>query len=365
MKNKERLIAAIRGETPDIVPVAPLIHNRFAYTIQGNIGWKAVFDVHNLIGSIWFRGPLGIALSVKNKGRWKREYNLIEQKKSKKVYEEVIKTSSGKITSKTAYGMVPSDPTLIRIIESFVKSDKDYEIYIEYLKEFVKYVQADFKEVTKAYHVMGDDGVPSVGTSCSFSHLCGIRGPEDLLVDLYRRPELVKETLDLLQELKKKEVEAFIESPSVVLYYDVWGSYDMSPNHFKKWIIPDLQKTVNMVRKADKLVGFYMVGKIKDQLPLAIETKPHFIEPFELQSNISLTKAKNCYGKEVCIMGNFDPLILAFGSVSEAKKETIRCLNEGMKGGGYVLVTGDEVPPNAKIENLRAMVKTVEKLGRY
>jgi uroporphyrinogen decarboxylase len=175
----------------------------------------------------------------------------------------------------------------------------------------------------------------------------------------------VKESLDLLQELKEKEVEAFIESPSEVLYYDVWGSYDMSPNHFKKWIIPDLRKTVNMVRNADKLVGFYMVGKIKDQLPIALETKPHFIEPFELQSNISLAEAKNYYGKKVCIMGNFDPLILTFGSVSDAKKETLRCLNEGMKGGSYVLVTGDEVPSDAKIENLRAMVKTVEKYGRY
>jgi len=36
-----------------------------------------------------------------------------------------------------------------------------------------------------------------------------------------------------------------------------------------------------------------------------------------------------------------------------------------MEGGGYVMVTGDEVPANAKIENLIAMVKTVESYGRY
>jgi len=46
-------------------------------------------------------------------------------------------------------------------------------------------------------------------------------------------------------------------------------------------------------------------------------------------------------------------------------RETMRCREEGMEGGGYVLVTGDEVPANAKIGNLRTFVKTVEKHGRY
>jgi len=36
-----------------------------------------------------------------------------------------------------------------------------------------------------------------------------------------------------------------------------------------------------------------------------------------------------------------------------------------MEGGGYVMVTGDEVPADAKIENLRVMVETVEEFGRY
>ena len=76
-----------------------------------------------------------------------------------------------------------------------------------------------------------------------------------------------------------KEVGAFIESPSEVLYYDVWGAYDMSPNHFRKWILTDLIKTVDIVRKADKYVGFYMVGKIRDLFPIALEARPIISNP--------------------------------------------------------------------------------------
>jgi uroporphyrinogen-III decarboxylase len=36
-----------------------------------------------------------------------------------------------------------------------------------------------------------------------------------------------------------------------------------------------------------------------------------------------------------------------------------------MEGGGYVLVTGDEVPADAKLENLKAMVETVQEHGVY
>lgn len=365
MNKKERFLTAVRGEVPDMVPVAPLIHNRFAYRLFGQTGWKAVFEAHKIVGSIWFRGPLSVHFIVDWPHGWGEKTRLIEEKGDRKVYEHIIETPHGVLTSKVVSGIVPSDPTLNRTVEYYIKSEKDYAIYNLYLEEFLRRAKTDIREVVEAYNFMGNEGVPSVGSACAFSHLCQIRGPENLLVDLYKRPKVVKETLNLLQEVKEREVEAFIESPSEVLYYDVWGAYDMSPRHFREFVLPDLMRVTDKVRKAGKYVGFYMVGKIRDLIPIALECRPHFIEPFEQQSNITLGEAKKLYGKKVCLMGNFNPVILAFGSEEDSKKETLRCLEEGMEGGGYVLVTGDEVPANAKIENLRVMVKTVEKYGKY
>jgi uroporphyrinogen-III decarboxylase len=365
MNKKERFLTAIHGEIPDIVPVAPLIHDRLAYKLLGRTGWKAVFEIHQIVGSIWFRGPLGVRFDVDWTCGWGEKTRLIKEEGFRKIYEHVIETPYGALSSKVVHGIIPSDPDLQRTLEYYIKTERDYEIYDLYLEEFLRKAEADIEQVVEAYNAIGDEGVPNVGAACAFSHLCMIRGPENLLIDLYRRPQVVRETLMLLQEVKKREVEAFIESPSEVLYYDVWGAYDMSPKHFREWVLPDLKIVADMVRKADKYIGFYMVGKIRDLLPIALEARPHFIEPFEKQSNITLKEAKKLYGKKVCIMGNFDPVILAFGSEEDAEKETLRCLEEGMEGGGYVLVTGDEVPANAKIENLKVMVKTVEKYGRY
>jgi len=365
MNNKERFLAAVRGEVPDRVPVAPLIHDRFACKLLGRTGWKAVFDVHRMIGSIWFRGPLGVGFDIEWPSGFNTGYRLIKEEGTRKTYEHFIETPIGRLRSKVIYGVVPSDPALQRTIEHFIKTEKDYEIYRIHLEEWLKWAKPNVGEVVEACKTIGNDGMPNVGIGCSFSHLCEIRGSEELLVDLHRRPKAVSDVLDLLQEVKIKEVNAFIESPSEVLYYDVWGSYGISPIHFREFILPDIKETTDLVRKAHKYVGFYMVGKIRAQLPIALEARPHFIEPFELQSDITLREAKKMYGKDICVMGNFDPVILAFGSSDEAKREALRCIDEGMEGGGYVLTSADEVPANAKLENLKIMVKAAERHGRY
>ena len=59
------------------------------------------------------------------------------------------------------------------------------------------------------------------------------------------------------------------------------------------------------------------------------------------------------------------PTLLVRPTVEEARREAQRCLEEAMEGGGYVMVTGDEVPRDAKMDNLRAMVEVVEEQGRY
>jgi len=189
---------------------------------------------------------------------------------------------------------------------------------------------------------------------------------QQFLLDLYLRPELVKDLMDTLMLVKKKQIEAFNQCPSEVLYYDACWACDISPQHFKKWVYPDLKQAVDLVRAAGKYVGFYFLGKMKSIMPLIMETRPHFVETFETQGgDLTLKEAKRLYGKKVCLMGNFNTVTLALGNVEDAKREALRCLEEGMKGGGYVMVTGDEVPADTKLENLKMMVKVAEEYGRY
>ncbi|RLE59148.1 MAG: hypothetical protein DRN53_07450, partial [Thermoprotei archaeon] len=240
-------------------------------------------------------------------------------------------------------------------------------LYKAYLEVWLRKAEPDFKEISEAYRVMGDQGIAQVSMNAAFTDLVSARGVKQTYIDLYLRPGIVEEVLKVLWEIKEKEIEAFLDSPSEVLYYDLWGAFGLGPDHFRRFVLPELKRAVKLVKGVEgKYIGFYMVGRIKKQLPLVIQYAcPDFIEPFELQSDITLRDAKSLYGDRICIMGNFDPVLLAFGTYEDCVRETLRCLSEGMSNGGYVLVTGDEVPANAKLDNLKAMVRTAEKYGRY
>jgi len=47
------------------------------------------------------------------------------------------------------------------------------------------------------------------------------------------------------------------------------------------------------------------------------------------------------------------------------RAEARRCLEEGKAGGGFILGTGDEVPADAKWDNLSALMDVVREEGRH
>ena len=192
---------------------------------------------------------------------------------------------------------------------------------------------------------------------------------EDANDDLVDHADLMDELFEVERRIMEKNVEAFVASPTEVAWLDIcWATgANMGPGMFERWVLPEIQLTAEMVRKVPhKFIGLYTLGRIRELLPMMVEARPHFIETFEPnEGDISLREAKRLYGDRICIMGNFDCVVLAYGTEQQAREEARRCLREAMQGGGYIMVTGDEVPADAKWENLRAMVEVCEQEGRY
>jgi len=369
MTPKERFLTAVRMGTPDQVPVAPLIHLRYAHRRLGRAGWKAVFDVHQELGSICFRGPQGVGFTVDWPQGWGEEERLLEEHNGRRVYEQTLRTPHGCLHGRRVVGMIPADPLVGRQVEHYVKQPGDWRIFRAYWEKWLERAKPNLQSITEIHRVMGEEGIASVGMGCVFARLGQARGMQALLYDLYDCPDLLQEVSATLRQVVERQVRAFLDSPAEVLWYDVcWATgARMSPEFFATWALPDLQQVAELVRtRPGKYVGFYTLGKIRALLPLMVETQPHFIETFEPnEGDITLREAKEKYGDRICLMGNYDCVILARGTREQAREETLRCLREGMEGGGYVLVTGDEVPADAKWENLQIMVETAAEYGRY
>lgn len=370
MNKLDRFLTALQLKTPDMVPVSPQIHDRFAYKMLGRTGWEAVFQLHQGIGSIYYCGPLMIGIKSSPPEGWGYHKRMIETGGTRVVTEDIMRTPDGTLRGKEVRGFNPRDPTISTRIEPLVKSEEDWMIFKAYYDEWIRSVEGpEFSEVARAVKAMGEDGVPDIGIPCVFGHLGDVRTMEKLIVDIHRWPDTILDVCRTMQMVIDRKVESFLSSPSPVLFYDLdWATgADLSPKLFEMFVKPDISHVVRLVKERQgKYVGFHTLGRIRRHLPTLVETGAHFIETFEQnQGDITLREAKERYGGKVCLMGNFDSVLLAFGSHAEAEREARRCLSEGMAGGGYVMATGDEVPVDAKIENLRVMVEVAEKHGKY
>ncbi|MFC1677823.1 uroporphyrinogen decarboxylase family protein [Planctomycetota bacterium] len=369
MTKKENLLTALKGQVPEQVPVAPLIHWRFTEKLLGKYHWKDTIDAHRAVGSTWFRGPIAIGPNSDYAPRWKMELREIPSSGIDKKYERIISNSKGTITGKHTIGFAPDDPTLGFEYEYFVKEKKDWDVVMQYWQDQIEQApMPEHEEIDQAYEYMGDGGVASVVMNSAFTRLCLMRGMENMMLDMFDMPELIHELMDLSLEITKKEVESFLESKGEAFVYDICWMTGMgiSPEMFREWLFPEMQQVCDMVRQGGKLVGFYTLGKMRKLLPTVVDSKPHFVMNFEQnEGDITLGEAKKKYGRQICLLGNVDPLILQDGSVEDARRAAKHCLKEAMEGGGYVLSSGDEVPPTAKLDNLKAMVEIAEKYGRY
>jgi len=370
MTRKQAFLTALRLETPDVVPVAPLIHSRYAHKLLDRSDWRAVFELHQRLGSTAFRGPIGVSYRTSGDSPWRSETHLLEEEGTRRVTETVYTGPLGELRAVDVVGMIPHDPLCNKRTGYPVKSADDWAFVLAmHEDQIARAAGPAFDTAAEAVEVMGEDGVPSVGLGCVYQALGSWRGMQGLLYDLYDIPDVIRGVQEVLQQHSRLAVEAFLASPNEVAWYDIcWatGSH-MSPAMFEEWVLPEVRMVCEMVRAVPgKFLGLYTLGRIRETMPMMVDAGPHFIETFEPnEGDITLREARRLYGRDTCVMGNFDCVLLARGTPEDSRREARRCLDEAMAGGGYIMVTGDEVPADTKWENLVAWVETVAEHGRY
>ncbi len=370
MTRKEALLTVLAGGIPDRVPVTPLIHMRYAHQVLGRSDWRAVFELHQRLGSTDFRGMCGVGVSTQMPDGYERTSELRTEADGRTITTSALRTPGGVLTGEHVIGMIPHDPMVGKKTVYEVKDTADWDIYLDYLQRAVESpYSCDVSGAREHWDVMGADGVASVGMSSVFTSVGDARGLEQLLVDLYDCPDVIDEVFSLQRQLHRRAIEAFLEAPNEVLYYDIcWATgAHMGPRLFERWMLPEMVQVCDMVReRPNKYVVFYTLGRIRELLPIMADAGPDGIETFEQnEGDITLADAKRLYGDRITLFGNFDCLVLAFGTREQAVREAMRCLDEGMEGGRYVMATADEVPADTKWDNLQAMVDTAMQHGAY
>jgi uroporphyrinogen-III decarboxylase len=359
MNSAERIAAAVALEEPDRVPVSPFMIYHFA-TVTGTSMHDFVWDV-----DACHRACL----------------------KAFQFYDELLDTINLApmrfgftctvpiLFSALYYDWHFPEDTVPQILESVQDGPEVYEtVAKEGFAPLRTYKRVGRREVIKtmSLHLFKHlrwmkrwrkncDVVPWQEAICYLpAELLLFRRGTEGFIDLLERPEklievneaqnatIIKNTLRLARLLDARNI-CF---PSLK-----FSSSMVSPKLFEKLAWPWMKQQALAYAAAGYLVILHLDGDWGPLLEYFTEL-PKGSAVVELDIT-DMVHAKRVLGGRLCIKGNIDPTLLAFGSPEEVERECKRLIDACAPGGGFILSSGCEAPPNSRPENIRAMLRSV------
>ncbi|MBW2368369.1 MAG: hypothetical protein JRH15_10820 [Deltaproteobacteria bacterium] len=252
----------------------------------------------------------------------------------------------------------------------FERSIDDFLYYgFEYSNDFFKAWQRFYEETGKTL-VMGSRSI------IPLDHVMAYRTFEKIAMDMMEQPEKIKEMCkkvaewEIMRAMEKCMVAGAGKIPGaekIFLGIGTGAPPYISPRTFDEFSYPTIKMMVDMAVNRGFKVHLHADGDltqclhtlkgITDGLP-----KGMVMIDFE---KTDMKKAKEVLGDTVCIYGNVPSSLFVYGTPEETDDYCRQLIEDCAPGGGFVLGSECEVPWDAKPDNVRAMIKSVEKYGRY
>lgn len=180
-------------------------------------------------------------------------------------------------------------------------------------------------------------------------------GPEPALFLSVDEPKAYSTLLDYATEISiafgVAQIQAGAHLPVV---FDPAASPSVVPPRFyREFILPRHKKLFSALKQAGATANWLHIAgcaaPILENCPLAGVDIANFdfcVSPAEAQSRLPKT----------CLDGNVKPLLFVDGQPDEVAEESAILLESFRERGGFILSSGCEIPPEAKPENVKAMV---------
>jgi uroporphyrinogen decarboxylase len=199
-----------------------------------------------------------------------------------------------------------------------------------------------------------------------FTIAARLRGTNEIMVDLYRSPELVRDLQEVLVPLDIEIGRALIEAGVEYIFYgaDMECPLLISPDHYREFVHQPTRTVVNALAGMGARVLPHMCGEIVSTgiVDMLLEMDIHGIMPGNLtqETVLDLQKLKDRCGERICIFDNLNPNgSLLIGTPQETAQETRAHLQKAKSMTGYVFSTSGTTSPNIPRANFAAMNQEV------
>jgi len=188
-----------------------------------------------------------------------------------------------------------------------------------------------------------------------FTYVGVINGLTNLMISIIRRPELIKNAMELIYDFVLRFSILKVEAGAdfITIADPSSSSSIISPKNFQELGYPFLKRMISDLRAENKnlKVGIHICGNTKPIQNLIESLNPDY---FEVDSLVPLDESRKIMGK-TCLIGNIPPSDLNQKTKSEIRKLSDQCLNI-LDDNGFILSSGCEIVYGTPIENIKEMV---------
>jgi uroporphyrinogen decarboxylase len=374
MTGRERILAAIRHEEPDRVPISPrlwawLTAEYGDADLATHLKQLPDMDLMHVVGD----GTPNIL------EHYPDQYDLpeveVEQTKYREgafvIVERRFHTPAGDLSDRTRippsggeYGISPNPIKT----EYVVKSADD----LPALNYMLAPSNTRYDCLHEAKEQIGQRGVTMVCIRSALDHNAGYaRDMQDLMMDYHGDRPFFDRLIRLFHERSLAQVKAALEG-GAELIFGSWYFHSLSagwsPAIFSEVFAPLIREHVELTHRYGAYYDYYDDGRLTGSLDAIADAGVDVLETCTPPpvGDFDLARAKRCVGHKTTLKGYVDLLYVVERGTPELITETVReAMRIAKPGGGFIIGSSDSFRETTPRANIAAYFEACKKFGVY
>lgn len=194
-------------------------------------------------------------------------------------------------------------------------------------------------------------------------------GTENTLIAMMEEPELVEDMFDTYlsrcETLFSRVWDAGYHFDEIFWYDDMGykGTTFFSPNMYRGMLQPYHKRAVDWAHNRGIYAQLHSCGDVMTLLPDIVATGVDALNPLEVKAGMDAFKIKKEYGDRLVLHGGINAVL--WNDKDAILEEIDRKVPVLKENGGFIFSSDHSIPNSVSLENMKAIVEEVKRVGRY
>ena len=194
-------------------------------------------------------------------------------------------------------------------------------------------------------------------------------GTENTLIAMMEEPEFVQDIFDTYlnrcEILYSRMWDAGYKFDELFWYDDMGykGTTFFSPAMYREMVQPFHKRAVDWAHNHGIVAQLHSCGDIMTLLPDIMNTGVDCLNPLEVKAGMDALYIKKTYGDRLTLRGGINAV--KWNNTDEILEEIREKVPVLKENGGFIFSSDHSIPNSVSLENMKAIVAEVKRLGKY